>query len=145
MVLFAFHAYWKRDWLAAVLDSELQISLIIKLYLFLAAIGFLVCVCEGTHALLWWLPANWGSPDQDGEFVSTRIYLSWASGLFVGCPLIELMAAGVTKTARANRLATSLHTAETSAEKLFYELEAHKQLVVLLTQQVKSLQGKSDR
>ena len=103
MILFALHAYWKRDWLAAVLDRNGGLTLILKIYLFSAAIGFLVCVFQGTNALLWWIPSNWGSHDEDGNFMPIRVYLSCASVLFLGIPLIGLILAGITETARARR------------------------------------------
>ena len=145
MVLFAFHAFWKSDWLAAVLDSTWGISLILKNYLFLAAIGFLVCVHQGTHALLWWMPSNWGGLDEDGNLMSVRAYLSWASVLALGIPLIGLLAAGITETVRAKRLETRLDTAETSAAELSKQLETHKKIVDSLREQIESLRSKSDR
>jgi hypothetical protein len=149
MALFAFQACWKSDWLAAVLEKEWQyLSLILKNYFYLAAIGFLVCVYQGTHALLWWMPSNWGSNDEDGDFTSVRVFLSWAALFSLGIPLSGLILRGITETARAKRLETRLHAAETSAAELSKQskqLETHKAIIESLREQIESLRSKSDR
>jgi hypothetical protein len=148
MVLFAFHAFWKSDWLAAVLDSTWGMSLILKNYLFLAAIGFLACVYFGTYGLLWWMPSDWGRHNEDGDFSSVRGFLSCASTLYLGFPLIGLIWKGMLDAARAKRLAIRIHAAEASAAELSKQskqLETHKAIIESLREQVESLRSKSDR
>jgi hypothetical protein len=42
------------------------------IFLGLAAIALLVCIYQGADTMLSWLPNNWGSNDEDGEFVTIR-------------------------------------------------------------------------
>ena len=37
-----------------------------------AAIGFFVCVWQGAETMLYWIPGDWGSFDEDGEWVTIR-------------------------------------------------------------------------
>lgn len=47
-----------------------------RFFLAFAAIGLLVCLFEGAHAMLSWLPGEWGSIDEHGEFVTIRTSLA---------------------------------------------------------------------
>lgn len=144
---FLYHAYCKGDWLAAVLETEWQYSytFITRIYLSLAALGFLAYVGCGTYVLLWWMPSNWGGLDEDGNFASVRYNLAGASTFFLGFPLIGLILRGISNTARTKSLETRLHAAETSAAELSKQLETHKEIVESLREQVESLRSKSDR
>ncbi|RTL33034.1 MAG: hypothetical protein EKK47_02495 [Burkholderiales bacterium] len=58
-----------------------------KVFVSLAFVGLLVCLFAGAHALLFWLPADWGGIDESGEFTSLREYLSVLVALFGGLGL----------------------------------------------------------
>lgn len=140
MVRFAFDAHWNRDWLAAVLENEWRSwSFITRIYLSLAALGFLACVYFGTYGLLWWMPSNWGSHNEDGDFMSVREYLSSASIFFLGFPLVGLIWKEMLDAARTKRLETRLHAAETSAAELSKQLETHKEIVESIRKHNKTL------
>jgi hypothetical protein len=146
LVLFAFHAHWKRDWLAAVLEKEWKAwSFITRIYLSLAALGFIACVYFGTYGLLWWMPSDWGRHNEDGDFSSVREYLSCASIFFLGFPLIGLIWKEMLEVAKTKRLETRFHAAETSSAELSKQLEVHKAIVESLREQIESLRSKSDR
>ena len=46
--------------------------------------GFSILVFGGTKALLWWMPASWGSADEDGTWISTARYIAGLVAFFGG-------------------------------------------------------------
>lgn len=59
-----------------------------KLFLALAAIGFLICMYSGAATMLYWLPADWGGLDSEGEFQTDRSSLAATFAMFGGVALI---------------------------------------------------------
>lgn len=59
-----------------------------KLFLALAAIGFLICMYSGASTMLYWMPTAWGSLDSEGEFQTDRSSLAATFAMFGGVALI---------------------------------------------------------
>ncbi|HLA88898.1 MAG TPA: hypothetical protein VJL28_00520 [Gemmatimonadaceae bacterium] len=50
----------------------------------LAAIGVLVCLFQGAHALLWWMPGSWEVLGDDGQALSLRSVVSFGFAFAIG-------------------------------------------------------------
>ena len=50
-----------------------------RIFLLMAAIGFLVCFYKGAETMLFWMPENWGHLSDDGDF---HLLKSTIAGLF---------------------------------------------------------------
>lgn len=70
-----------------------------KVFLVLAAVGFLTCMYAGAYAMLYWIPSEWGSIDEDGTFTSARMFLAACFSFFGG-----LVLAGFIDKASHNRV-----------------------------------------
>lgn len=57
----------------------------------LAAIGFLVCMYQGAHGMLWWMPSEWGSIDEDGEYSTARSFLASMFTFFGGIAFVSFV------------------------------------------------------
>src|SRR5437868_12706863 len=56
-----------------------------NIFLLLAAFALMVCLYQGTRALLMWMPSNWGGVDEDHEWVrasTTLALLGPMAGVF---------------------------------------------------------------
>ena len=147
MFQFVYHALCNSDWLATVFETEgkYSYSLITKINIFVAAIGFLGCLWFGTDGFFWWMPSTWGGLNENGRFVPLRETLSCIAAFHLGLPLIVLIVRGISNTATTKRLETRLHAAESSAVELSRQLETNKAIIESLREQIESLRSKSDR
>lgn len=62
-----------------------------KLFLAFAALAFLICMFKGAEAMLWWVPASWGSLDSDGEYHAVRISLATLFLTFGGLAFVQFI------------------------------------------------------
>lgn len=118
LAAFTLQACWadKSAWLYKVLHNPYPNLILVRAYLILAAIGFLVCVYQGTHSMLWWFPASWGGHDEDGVWLSLRSHVSAASTLFMGFGLVGLISGGIRDRWAAASLSCELDTARLRVE-----------------------------
>jgi hypothetical protein len=72
-------------------DDYRHLSTNQKVFLGLAAIGFLICMFKGAETMLFWLPSEWGWPDEDGEFQSVRVLIASAFAMFGGIALAQFI------------------------------------------------------
>lgn len=71
-------------------DSRL-LSASQKVFLGLAAIGFLTCMYQGAEAMLHWIPKDWGTIDEDGEYQTLQTTIASMFALFGGLTLVQFI------------------------------------------------------
>ena len=75
------------------LDSRMS-SASQKIFLGLAAIGFLTCMFKGAEAMLYWMPKGWRLLDMHGRFATCKEILAVTFGFFGGIVLMEIVNTG---------------------------------------------------
>ena len=71
-----------------------------KIFLALAAIGFLVCFFSGAEAMLFWMPDDWGQFGDDGEFHPTKASIAGIFALIGGGVLFKHIMDSTRKSVR---------------------------------------------
>jgi hypothetical protein len=72
LTAYLFMAAFKRGDTLYLLGINGRLSLKQNAFVGLAAVAMLVCFFNGAEAMLFWLPSDWGSLDEDGDFVLVR-------------------------------------------------------------------------
>ncbi|MGH9657943.1 MAG: hypothetical protein ACRD96_05325 [Bryobacteraceae bacterium] len=69
-------AYWGRS--AILYSTALRVapSWRSRIFLSLAAIGFVTCLFQGARAMLFWVPSTWGSVDENGQYQTLATILA---------------------------------------------------------------------
>lgn len=80
----------KSELLYSTIDSR-QMDWQKKVFLGLAAFGFLACIFNGIDGLLFWMPDSWGSLDEEGDFKTVRTSLASIGTLFIGGILVQVI------------------------------------------------------
>lgn len=62
-----------------------------KVFLGLAAMGFLTCMYQGAEAMLHWIPKDWGAIDEDGEYQTLQTTIASMFALFGGLTLAQFI------------------------------------------------------
>jgi hypothetical protein len=70
-------------------------------FLILAAITFLFCIYSGAESMLGWIPASWGSFDEDHEFTPLKVTIAGIFAFWIGGLLMYVIERG-TNYARQN-------------------------------------------
>ncbi|PZO79004.1 MAG: hypothetical protein DI626_11735, partial [Micavibrio aeruginosavorus] len=89
---FTFFIFRAAFYLDDTLDPDASIlSWPRKFFFVLAAIALLVCIYNGCHAMLFWLPDSLGGYDENGDWRTARTGLSSVLTFLIGCSFISFI------------------------------------------------------